>query len=111
MKTPYFYIIKHKESGKRYVGSKWAKDADTETFMTDDGYKTSSVTVHELIEKDGLYSFEIEDIITEEEILIPDGIAGTAILPTRLEKFASKTERSGSNLVGIGTDETARSLA
>ena len=43
---------------------------------------------------------------------IPDGTAGTAILPTRLEKLVTKTERSSTLvLVGIGTDETARSLA
>lgn len=71
MKSPYFYIIKHKESGKKYAGSKWAKDADTKTFMTEDGYKTSSTTIHKLIEKDGLSSFVIEDIITEEELKIP----------------------------------------
>jgi len=71
MKTPYFYIIRHKNSGRKYVGSKWAKDADTSSFMTESGYKTSSTTVWKLIEKDGLNSFEIEDIVTEEELKIP----------------------------------------
>lgn len=71
MKTPYFYIIKHKNTGRKYVGSKWAKDADTSTFMTESGYQTSSTTVWKLIEKDGLNSFEIEDIVTEEELKIP----------------------------------------
>lgn len=71
MKTPYFYIIKHKDTGKKYVGSKWAKDADTSAFMTETGYQTSSTTVWKLIEKDGLNSFEIEDIVTEEELKIP----------------------------------------
>jgi bacillopeptidase F (M6 metalloprotease family) len=69
MKTPYFYIIKHKNTGRKYVGSKWAKDADTSTFMTESGYQTSSTTVWKLIEKDGLDSFEIEDIEGNESYI------------------------------------------
>lgn len=43
------------------------------TFMSKDGYKTSSPKIHRLIDLDGLSSFEIVDIILEEEILIPFG--------------------------------------
>lgn len=45
-----------------------------------------------------------------EEIL-PDGIAGMVVIPTRLEKYINKIERSGpEGLVDVGTDEDTRSL-
>ena len=42
-----------------------------------------------------------------------DGTADRELqIPMRLEKYASKTERSGTKVpVGIGTDEDTRSLA
>jgi hypothetical protein len=45
-----------------------------------------------------------------EEIL-PDGIAGMVVIPTRLEKYINKIERSGpEGLVDVGTDKDTRSL-
>ena len=61
---PYFYIIRHVPSGKLYAGSKYAKDANPNNFMTPNGYQTSSKKIHRLIIKDGLSSFEILRIDT-----------------------------------------------
>lgn len=72
MSTPYFYIIKHIPSNKLYAGYK-NKNANPSTFMLEDGYQTSSKSIHNLILSDGLSSFEIVDIILEDEILIPFG--------------------------------------
>lgn len=59
MSRPYFYIIKHIPSGKLYAGSRWAVGCYPEELLKPDGYLTSSTSVHKLIEKDGLNSFEI----------------------------------------------------
>lgn len=69
---PYFYIIKHIPSNMLYAGYKKV-NPNHKTFMSKDGYKTSSPKIHRLIDLDGLSSFEIVDIILEEEILIPFG--------------------------------------
>ena len=55
------------------------------------------------------------EIIDYEQLLDQFWSDGTAdwgsMIPTRLEKYASKTERSKTPvLVGIGTDEDTRSL-
>lgn len=63
--VPYFYIIEHTPSGKRYGGAKWGKDANPNTFMIEGGYTTSSNIVNDLIKKDGLESFTTKIIITE----------------------------------------------
>lgn len=70
---PYFYIIKHKETGKRYAGSRWAANCHPGEFMQQNGYTTSSATINSIIEEQGLDSFEIIDIITLDEIAIPFG--------------------------------------
>jgi len=73
MSTPYFYIIHHKPSGKKYAGAKWSKDADPNRLFKAGGYFTSSKTIHKLIETTGVDSFEILDILLEEEIKFPFG--------------------------------------
>ena len=55
------------------------------------------------------------EIIDYEQLLDQFWSDGTAdqefVIPMRLEKYASKTERSGTLVpVGIGTDEDTRSL-
>lgn len=65
-RKPYFYIIQHTPSGKLYVGSKYGKDANSETFMVEGGYYTSSNLVKNLIITDGLDSFKIVQLITED---------------------------------------------
>jgi hypothetical protein len=63
MTMPYFYIIKHKISGKQYAGSRWMSGCHPSELLQVDGYYTSSNTVHSLIDSDGLESFEIVDIV------------------------------------------------
>jgi len=62
MTQPYFYIIEHKESGRRYAGSRWSKNCHPSEFMTKDGYTTSSTTVNDIIESEGLKSFRIVEL-------------------------------------------------
>nr|QMP83706.1 MAG: hypothetical protein [Caudoviricetes sp.] len=56
---PYFYIIRNKETGIMYAGSKWAKGCNPDTFMIPLGYQTSSPIIHSIIEEFGLDIFEI----------------------------------------------------
>lgn len=71
--SPFFYIIKHKPSGMQYAGARWSVKSDPNRFMCKGGYQTSSNTVKLMIAKDGLDSFEVIDIILEEEVQIPFG--------------------------------------
>jgi hypothetical protein len=57
--TPYFYIIQHKESKKLYAGSRYAKGCHPNEFMQPNGYTTSSNTINDIINQEGLDSFEI----------------------------------------------------
>lgn len=57
---PYYYIIKHKPSGKLYAGSQYGKNSHPDNLLKI--YFTSSKLVKELIEKDGIDSFEIQII-------------------------------------------------
>ena len=57
---PYYYVIRHKPSGKLYAGSQYGKNSDPSNLW--ETYFTSSKLVKELIEKDGVDSFEIEYI-------------------------------------------------
>jgi hypothetical protein len=61
--TPYYYVIKEKSTGKRYIGSKYGKDADPNKLLTKDGYLTSSSVIQDLIKINGLNSFEIDELI------------------------------------------------
>jgi hypothetical protein len=62
---PFFYIIEHIPSGKKYGGAKWSKDANPANFMIEGGYTTSSIKVNDLIKQDGLVSFRTILIVTE----------------------------------------------
>jgi hypothetical protein len=59
MKSPYFYIIKHLPSEKYYAGCKINFQSDSSNLMTENGYKTTSKIIKDLIKKDGLASFQI----------------------------------------------------
>jgi len=61
---PYFYIIRHITSNKMYAGSRWAKGCNPSEFMVLDGYTTSSKIINEIIQQEGLDSFEILRIDT-----------------------------------------------
>lgn len=67
MSKPYFYIIEHKRSKMKYAGSKWSKNADPERFMKTGGYLTSSSKIKEIINAEGLDSFNIICIKSETE--------------------------------------------
>jgi hypothetical protein len=60
---PFFYIIQHSPSGKLYAGYCSSKrHCNSQTFMTKDGYQTSSKYVRELILECGVESFTIETV-------------------------------------------------
>lgn len=61
--VPYFYILKHKSSCKKYAGSRWALGCHPNELMKENGYKTSSPRIHKIVENEGLSSFEILEII------------------------------------------------
>ena len=62
---PFFYIIHHKLTGMLYAGykedqnSKGRKSCNSKTFMTEDGYQTTSREIKGLINLHGLDSFEV----------------------------------------------------
>lgn len=66
----YFYIIRHKPSGKYYAGSRRNKHGYPGELLKEDGYKTSSNLVKEMIQRDGLDSFEVALIIPQSHLQI-----------------------------------------
>lgn len=62
---PYFYKIKHKPTGRYYIGSQYGIDSDPTKFW--DTYVTSSKYVNLLIEEYGKDSFEIKKIIIRQD--------------------------------------------
>ena len=66
--VPYFYIIEHISTGKRYVGCRYAKGCHPSEFMTEDGYQTSSRVVHQIIKDEGLDAFKVISIKTQDEV-------------------------------------------
>jgi len=55
--TPYTYYVYHKPTGLKYYGSKYAKNSNPSLFWKKDGYFTSSVKIHKLIQEYGTDSF------------------------------------------------------
>ena len=74
--TPYFYIIQNLNSGMFYAGCRFSKEKTKFSYngchpielMKIDGYLTSSNLIKTLIKKDGIDSFSVIQILTEEEI-------------------------------------------
>ena len=64
--TPYFYIIRHIETGRLYAGSRWAKGCNPNELLKEDGYLTSSKIVRNLL-KDDIACFEVVTIKTDCE--------------------------------------------
>lgn len=58
MTTPFTYYLRHKPTGKKYYGVKFAKDCHPDDLWQN--YFTSSRAVHSLIEEYGPESFEYE---------------------------------------------------
>ena len=61
---PYFYIIQNKHTSIYYVGSKYGKDANPETFMKENGYITSSKIIKEIIQDSGIDTFIVRKLKT-----------------------------------------------
>lgn len=57
-RMPYTYYLYHRPTGLKYYGSKYGKDADPAKFWVANGYFTSSVNIHNLIEEYGIESFD-----------------------------------------------------
>ena len=66
--VPYFYIIDHIASGKRYAGCRYAKGCNPVEFMTEGGYCTSSSTVSRIVKEEGLDAFVVVEIKTMDEV-------------------------------------------
>lgn len=62
---PYFYKIRHKPSGKYYVGVQYGKNANPNNFWI--SYFTSSKYIKQMINEDGAESFEIIKIIIRSD--------------------------------------------
>lgn len=65
MCKPYFYKIKHKETGKYYVGSQYGKTANKDNFFI--SYFTSSQAIKQIIKDRGKDLFEIVKIYERED--------------------------------------------
>ncbi len=63
--NPYFYKIKHKKSGKYYVGSQYGKNANKENFFK--SYFTSSKKIKEIVSNEGADAFDICLIIERSD--------------------------------------------
>lgn len=61
IRCEYFYLIRHKASGKFYAGSSYKKTCNPDQFWKT--YFTSSKIIHSIINDEGKDSFEILEII------------------------------------------------
>lgn len=68
---PYFYIIRNKENGIMYAGSRWAQGCHPKEFMLNGNYQTSSPVIQSIVKKYGLDIFEILRIDTYCDELHP----------------------------------------
>lgn len=67
---PYFYVIRHKKTGIKYVGAKWGpKLTHPDLLLKPGGYTTSSDLINSMIDNEGIDSFEILEIVLESEII------------------------------------------
>lgn len=104
--SPFFYIIRHKPSGRLYGGIKYSKKkyakCDSSKFMTKFGYQTSSEYVKEIINSEGLDSFEIDRIKhfkTPEEVRKYEKKFLTKVNAAGHENFLNKSNGGGENYV------------
>lgn len=58
----YFYIIRHRNTNKKYAGIRYSKYADPNELLRPDGYSTSSVIINSIIKEEGLEAFVVESI-------------------------------------------------
>lgn len=69
-RIPYFYIIEHVSSGKKYAGIRTAKKCHPDELLKENGYLTSSSTVKSLIKNEGFSAFKIIETKTDVEDLL-----------------------------------------
>ena len=111
MNKPYFYIIRHIPTQKYYAGCKINSKADSSNFMTEKGYQTTSRVVKDLIQKDGLYSFEIiriKHLETPDDALTYEMRFLTKINAAEHSMFFNK-HNGGKNFVNKGGYKLAES--
>jgi len=104
MKKPYFYIIKHIPSQKYYAGCKINSKADSSDFMTERGYQTTSKVIKDLINKDGLSSFQtikIKHFETSDEALTYEMRFLTRVNAAENIKFFNR-HNGGKNFINRG---------
>jgi hypothetical protein len=61
-RTLYFYVIQEVSTNKYYAGIRWAKNCHPLELLQENGYKTSSKIIQDLIKQNGLTSFCIKKI-------------------------------------------------
>ena len=66
IRIPYFYIIRNKNTGVKYVGVKWAQNANPNNLWKK--YFTSSKVVAQIIEDNGPDIFEIIHVISQDDL-------------------------------------------
>lgn len=71
-RTPYFYVIQHTPSGKKYAGCRFARGCHPSELMKPNGYKTSSKIVHSMIRIEGIESFVVVETRTIDQIDLDD---------------------------------------
>lgn len=59
---PFVYVLYHVSTNRYYIGVRYGKNINHQDLLTETGYQTSSILVHNLIEKHGLDSFKIKSI-------------------------------------------------
>lgn len=94
MYTPYFYIIEYIPTNQYYAGVRYAAQADPDELLKEDGYNTSSTTVHSLIESTGRDSFKIRKIkifTTSEEATHYEESFLKKVDAANNERFLNKT--------------------
>jgi hypothetical protein len=104
MGRPYFYIIRHKPTQKYYAGCKINSEADSSNLMKKDGYKTTSKIIKEIIENDGLESFEIlkiKEFDSSEKTLLYETRFLVKVNAAENEKFFNQ-HNGGKNFVNKG---------
>ena len=106
-KLPFFYIIQHKTSKLYYAGSKYARaqslkrETNLATFMTNDGYITSSKSIQQIIKHEGCDSFMIKKIVLFNSI--EQTRAYEAKFLQRVNAAANKSWLNKSNSGGNGS--------
>lgn len=67
--NPYFYVLRHKQSGICYAGSRYTtKGCHSAELLQNGGYLTSSSVVQTIISENGTDSFEIINIVEQDKI-------------------------------------------